>query len=252
MSTKKAMRKSRKVDGSSTSTIVDDIYTSFKQNLMSGFEINQPFELSQRHQDVLHLIQRNKTKMVLIDGPAGTGKTFLAVYAALVALKERYVDKVLYIRSIAESASNKIGSLPGEVDDKFLPWSMPLIEKVNELTQNGTGEYLFQQGLIKGLPINFCRGLTFHKTFVIVDESQNFDRKEISTVLTRFGNKTKFVVVGDCNQSDIKESGFKKVFNAFDTTISNEHDIFCSKFTTEDIVRSEILKHIVEVLDLAK
>ena len=83
MSTKKAMRKSRKVDGSSTSTIVDDIYTSFKQNLMSGFEINQPFELSQRHQDVLHLIQRNKTKMVLIDGPAGTGKTFLAVYAEI-------------------------------------------------------------------------------------------------------------------------------------------------------------------------
>jgi phosphate starvation-inducible PhoH-like protein len=253
MSTRKAVRKSQKVDGSKTTDmIVDDIYTSLNQNLATGFEIYQPFELSQRHLDVLHLMQRNKTKMVLIDGPAGSGKTFLAVYAALTALKERYVDKILYIRSIAESADNKMGSLPGEIDDKFLPWSMPLIDKVNELTRNGTGEYLFQHGLIKGIPVNFCRGLTFHRTFVIVDESQNFSAREIGTILTRFGNKTKYAVIGDCNQSDIKDSGFRKVFNAFDTEESKEHDIFCSKFTTEDIVRSEILKHIVQVLDLAK
>jgi phosphate starvation-inducible protein PhoH len=82
--------------------------------------------------------------------------------------------------------------------------------------------------------------------------TQNFSPKELSTILTRFGNKTRYAVIGDCNQSDIKDPGFRKVFNAFDTDLSKEHDIFCSKFTTQDIVRSEILKHIVEVLDLAK
>jgi phosphate starvation-inducible PhoH-like protein len=250
MSTKRAIRKSQKVDGSKTNNpLVDDIYTSLNQNLASGFEIIQPFELSQRHLDVLHLMQRSKTKMVLIDGPAGSGKTFLAVYAALMALKERYVDKIIYIRSIAESADNKMGSLPGEIDDKFLPWSMPLIDKVNELTRNGTGEYLFQHGLIKGIPVNFCRGLTFHRTFVIVDESQNFTKKELMVILTRFGNKTKYAVIGDKTQSDIPKSCFNEFIKAFDTPTSRDHDIFVERLTSTDIVRSEILKYIVDVIE---
>lgn len=227
---------------------VNEIYEKIDKNSLLNYKIKQPFTFNEAHNEMLLLLQTSKTKMVMVDGPAGSGKTYLAVLAALHLLKEKYIDQIVYIRSIVESASRQIGSLPGEVNDKFLPWSMPLIEKITELTDKSVAEALLKNELIKGIPVNFCRGLSFNKTFVIVDESQNLVPSEINTILTRFGHKSKYVMIGDTFQSDIKSSGFKNIMSAFDTEASRANEIYCMHFTENEIVRSQILKYIVNVL----
>ena len=102
---------------------------------------------------------------------------------------------------------------------------------------------------IKCLPVNFTRGLTFNNSLVIVDEAQNLTRQEITTILTRFGEGSRYIVVGDSNQSDINgKSGFAPIIKAFDNEISKNKGINTFYFGTDDIVRSKILKHIVHVL----
>jgi phosphate starvation-inducible PhoH-like protein len=76
---------------------------------------------------------------------------------------------------------------------------------------------LKQRGVVEAIPVNFVRGLTFNKTLVIVDEAQNLSRKELTTILTRFGRYSKYVVIGDCNQADVNKSGYKEIFNMFNS-----------------------------------
>ena len=121
------------------------------------------FYFKPKHQDFYYNICDKNTNMSLVDGPAGTAKTYIAVYAALEMLREQEVDKIVYIRSIVESADKSLGSLPGEIDDKFSPYMMPLIEKVTEICGPGTCSMLKSKGLIDAIPVNFVRGLTFNK-----------------------------------------------------------------------------------------
>lgn len=237
-------RKRKEVD---CDTIVEPI----KKNALK-IEPKITFQLNEIHQNCFNLLNKHATKMVFIDGPSGAGKTYLAVASALTALQKRQIDSIYYIRSVVESASKQIGHLPGEIDDKFLPWSMPLIEKITELTDSQTAKMLLHNETIKGIPVNFCRGLTFHRSFVIVDEAQNLSYEELMVILTRFGEHTKYVVIGDSKQADIKNSGFTTIYNAFDNTTSSEKHIHNIKFTKKEIVRSEILSYIVEILEATK
>lgn len=126
---------------------------------------------------------------------------------------------------------------------------MPLIEKLNEIIDHGSIAPLFEQEIIKAIPVNFVRGLTFNRSVVIIDEAQNLTRKELTTILTRFGQKSLYIVCGDTFQNDIKDTGFEKVFHAFDTAKAANRGIHSLTFTKNEIVRSEILKFIVEVLE---
>jgi phosphate starvation-inducible PhoH-like protein len=142
-----------------------------------------------------------------------------------------------------------LGSLPGEVDDKFKPWSIPLLEKCDELINISVTNALLQQHVIKSTPINYLRGVTFNDAAVIVDEFQNLVKEEATTVLSRFGKNCKMFVVGDSMQSDIAEkSGFKKILQAFDTEESRQHGIHTFYFGENEITRSKMLKYIVKVL----
>ena len=125
------------------------------------------------------------------------------------------IEEIIYIRSVVESASKSMGSLPGEVEEKFLPWSLPLLEKLNELLDKPAINNLMTEGYVKCVPVNYTRGLTFKNACVVIDESQNLTREELTTILTRFGENSKYIVVGDTQQSDIgNKSGFKAIFNA--------------------------------------
>jgi phosphate starvation-inducible PhoH-like protein len=214
-----------------------------------SFHMKPSYNLKPKHQEFLRLIQDSRTNMIFVNGPAGTAKTYVGAYGAMLQMKDEKFDGLIYIRSIIESASESIGALPGEVGDKFQPYSMPLIEKLNEIVDHGSIAPLFDNGTIRAIPVNFVRGLTFNKSVVIIDEAQNLTKKELTTILTRFGNKSLYIVCGDTFQNDIKETGFEKVFAAFDTDASRRKGIHCLTFTKHEIVRSEILKFIVEVLE---
>jgi phosphate starvation-inducible PhoH-like protein len=190
------------------------------------------------------------TKMVFVDGPAGSAKSYLAVYGALQMLLKRQIQQIVYIRSIVESASKSIGSLPGEIGDKFHPWSLPLLEKLDELVGPKISGELMKNNYVKCLPVNFVRGLTFRDSFVIVDEAQNMCLQELTTILTRFGENSKYVIIGDSFQSDIgSKNGFTKIRSAFDDKESEERGIHNFVFGPNEVVRSEILKFIVKKLE---
>lgn len=244
MTAKRAPRKRKEsVD------ITKDIGESLKKNFdCSNLKMNKLLSLTDNQQSFYYKSQDPKTNMVLVDGPAGCAKTYVSVYSALELLKDRHVDQIIYIRTVVESSSRSIGALPGELDDKFSPYSMPLVDKLNEIIDGFSIKSLMDQGYIKAIPVNFVRGLTFHNSAVIIDESQNMTRSELSTVLTRFGRNTKYFVCGDTKQSDIKDSGFNKIFELFDTEFSRKNYIHCDRFDINDIVRSPILRHIAQIL----
>ena len=220
-----------------------------EQNLFLNFEINQKYNLSEVHKSFVECGLHSDSKILFCDGLAGTSKTYLSVYCALELLKRKEVEKIVYIRSLTESGKRLLGSLPGEVDDKFKPWSIPLLEKCDELINISVTNALLHQHVIKSTPINYLRGVTFNDAAVIVDEFQNLVKEEAITVLSRFGKKCKMFVVGDSMQSDIAEkSGFKKILEAFDIEESRQNGIHCFHFGENEITRSKMLKYIVKVL----
>jgi len=229
---------------------IEEIPEIITRNSMDrNFKIQTKYELTDVHKSFVELCFCNDTKIAFIDGPAGTAKTYCAAYAGLNLLKSHRVDEIVYIRSIIESASKSMGSLPGEVDDKFLPWTLPLQEKLSELISSSTISTLFSTNTIKAIPVNYVRGLTFKDSLVIVDEAQNLTRSELITILTRFGEDSKMLVIGDTLQSDINgKSGFSDIYNKFNDIESEQNGVFCFKFENKDILRSQMLKFIVKKL----
>jgi len=219
-----------------------------RNDIFLNFKIDQKFHLNDHHKAFVEKAISDESQIMFCDGPAGSSKTYLAVYVALSMLREKKIDEIVYIRSIVESATRKLGSLPGEVDDKFKPWSIPLIEKCDELVGKHITEMLFQSDYLKSIPVNFLRGATFTNNVVIVDEAQNLEHSELVTILTRFGKNCKLFIIGDSLQSDIQKSGFEKIMSAFDTVDSNNNGIHTFHFTEEDITRSKLLKFIVKVI----
>lgn len=220
----------------------------FSSTSSKGFAIKNKYTLNDVHKTFLDLCLYEKTKMVFVDGPAGTAKTYLAVLAALNLLQQKKIKKIVYIRSIVESAEKSIGALPGEIDDKFKPWSLPMLDKLNELLTGAATDALLNSNTVQCIPVNFVRGLTFHDSVVIVDESQNLSRKELISILTRFGHNSRFIIAGDLKQNDIAKSGYGDILDRFNDEESADHNIHCIHFGQDEIVRSHILKFIVRKL----
>jgi phosphate starvation-inducible PhoH-like protein len=230
--------------------IIKDIETTVKKEWYLNYKINNQFKLNEVHNSFMEVMTYKDTKMVFVDGPAGSAKSYLAVYGALQMLLKKQIQQIVYIRSIVESASKSIGSLPGEIGDKFHPWSLPLLEKLDELVGPKISGELMKNNYVKCLPVNFVRGLTFRDSFVIVDEAQNMCSQELTTILTRFGENSKYVVIGDSFQSDIgSKNGFTKIRSAFNDKESEDRGIHNFVFGPNEVVRSEILKFIVKKLE---
>lgn len=246
MTTKRAPRK-RKESVDITNEFSDVYKKTFS---CSNIKMKKMLPITDNQSKFYFESQNDRTNMILLDGPAGSAKSYCAVFSALEMLKEGKVDKIIYIRTVVESASKSIGFLKGDEDSKLAPYVLPLIDKALESTDKPTVNSLLEQEYIKAIPVNFVRGLTFNNSAVIFDEVQNATRAEITTVLTRFGRNSKFFLLGDSKQKDIRDSGFEEIYGKFNTEFSRKNNIHCMKFDTSDIVRSQILKHIAQVLNV--
>jgi phosphate starvation-inducible protein PhoH and related proteins len=191
------------------------------------------------------------TKIIFVDGPAGSTKTYVSVFSALRELQKNDDLDLLYVRTAIESADKGLGALPGTLEEKFNPYMAPLEDKLDELLPPTTpiAQEMIQSGRIQAMPINFLRGANWINKIIIADESQNFTFKELVTLITRIGKNSKLIICGDMMQSDINgKSGFFKMINLFNDEDSRNRGIHCFRFTEEDILRSEILKYIVQKL----
>jgi len=205
-------------------------------------------KLTSKQKKFLDIATNHGTKVMLIAGPAGSSKTYMTVYSALRLLCTNRDCDLLYIRTIIESADKGLGALPGDLNEKFNPYTAPLEDKLSEILPKNdtTKKELLENGRIDAMPINFLRGVNWEDKIVIMDEAQNATIKELTTLITRIGRNTRLYICGDFMQSDINgKSGFGKMFDLFDDEESVRKGIHCFEFSEEDIVRSEILKYII-------
>jgi phosphate starvation-inducible PhoH-like protein len=220
-----------------------------KGKLKSELHIRVRPDLTDKQKELLKLINSKKTKIVFITGAAGTSKSYIAVLSSLLLLNDKRVSDLIYMRSVVESASKPIGHLPGTIDEKIHVFNLPLIDKLDEMLSKTEIDLLIKEKRIEGIPMNFLRGLNFSVKAIILDEAQNCTEKEIITAMTRCGQYSTMIICGDENQSDILNSGFRKIIDKFDDDESKEHGIQIFRFNEDDCVRSEIVKFIIKRLN---
>jgi phosphate starvation-inducible PhoH-like protein len=208
------------------------------------------FKFTDKQVQFLNIILNPNNSIIFVSGPAGSSKTYMAIYAAIQLMAEDRDRQLLYVRSIAESADKGLGSLPGDIAEKFDPFLMPLYDKLEEIVQPQDVVWLKKQELISAVPINFLRGASWTNKVIVADECQNFTLKELTTLITRIGEGSKLIICGDIMQSDIgQRSGFKNMFTLFSDEESKEKGVQTFTFNHTDIVRSEILKFLVYKLE---
>ena len=194
-----------------------------------------------------------QTKIMFINGPAGSTKTFMSVYAALKEMDRDDSLDILYVRTVIESAEKGLGFLPGDMEEKLNPYMAPLKDKLDELlpikTSPTTQRQLIEQGRVQAMPINYLRGANWVDKIIVADEAQNFTFKELTTLITRLGENSKLFICGDPMQSDINSrSGFTEMYDIFNDEESRNSGIHCFVFSESDIRRSKILKYIIKKL----
>jgi phosphate starvation-inducible PhoH-like protein len=218
-----------------------------REKLKFPLSIVQRDDFTEKQKKFIDLAFQKDTKLMLVSGPAGTAKTYLAVYVALSLLSDKRFDEIIYVRSAVESSDSKLGFLPGESADKMAPYLEPLVQKMMEMLPPQEIKMLQADQRVQGLPVGFLRGLNWDVKCIIADEAQNMTHKEIVTLMTRVGKFSKLFMTGDPYQSDINsKSGFKKIFDHFNDDESRANGIYTFEFTEDDIVRSALVKYIFE------
>lgn len=180
-------------------------------------------------------------------GVAGTGKSFLACFAAAQALAEQKVKRVILVRPVVE-AGESLGFLPGDIDEKLAPYIQPLNDAlVDMIGMQKTKEYIKDQ-IISVVPLAYMRGRTMSHSFVILDEAQNTTITQMKMFLTRMGNNSCFVVNGDITQTDLKDKSYSGLLDAYNR-LNGCTGVNFVKFDRNDIVRHPVVQHIVDAYD---
>ncbi len=189
---------------------------------------------------------RNNT-IVLGVGPAGTGKTYLAVAMAVAAFRAKEVDRIILTRPAVE-AGEKLGFLPGDLQQKVDPYLRPLYDALFEMLGPETFQRFQERGAIEVAPLAYMRGRTLDDSFIILDEAQNTTREQMKMFLTRLGFNSKIVVTGDVTQIDLpdgKTSGLLEVVKI----LKNVDDIAIIRFSEKDVVRHRLVQDIIKAYE---
>ncbi len=180
-------------------------------------------------------------------GPAGTGKTYLAVALAVAALKKKEVERIILTRPAVE-AGEKLGFLPGDMQDKVDPYLRPLYDGLYDMLGNETFQKYLTKGTIEVAPLAYMRGRTLNDSFIILDEAQNTTPEQMKMFLTRFGFGSKMVITGDITQIDLpggKTSGLKDASKI----LKDVPGIGIVNFSGQDVVRHEIVGSIIKAYE---
>ena len=188
-----------------------------------------------------------KKSIVFGVGPAGTGKTYLAVALAALAFKNKQVDKIILTRPAVE-AGEKLGFLPGDLGAKVDPYLRPLYDALQEMFGLDTYAKLLDRGAIEIAPLAYMRGRTLSNAFIILDEAQNTTKEQMKMFLTRMGEGSKIVVTGDVTQIDLPNKEVSGLVHAT-KILNNIDDIAICKLSSKDVVRSELVQAIVDAYD---
>ena len=192
----------------------------------------------------LYINAIRKNDIVFGVGPAGTGKTYLAVAAAVATLNLKKVKRIILTRPAVE-AGEKLGFLPGDLNEKVDPYLKPLFDALNDMLDFDTVSRLMDKQIIEIAPLAFMRGRTLNDAFIILDEAQNTTSSQIKMFLTRIGFNSKCIVTGDVTQVDLDKNIKSGLIDAQSILKDIEGSSFCS-FDETDVVRHSLVRRIIE------
>lgn len=198
-------------------------------------------------QTYMRAIQKNTVTIGV--GPAGTGKTYLAVAAAVAAFRERTVNRIILTRPAVE-AGERLGFLPGDLQNKVDPYLRPLYDALYDMLGAETFQKYQERGSIEVAPLAYMRGRTLDDSFIILDEAQNTTKEQMKMFLTRLGFGSKIVITGDVTQIDLpddKTSGLKDAIRV----LEGVQDIAICRLTSADVVRHALVQEIINAYERA-
>ena len=188
----------------------------------------------------------SKKDITFCIGPAGCGKTYLSVHRALRELgdKDSRIDGIVIVKPLVEAAGEKIGFLPGDVEEKTLPWMMSFYYNMEQIIGKQRLKVLKESGVIEVMPLAFMRGITLANKFVILDEAQNATPEQIKMFVTRIGEDSKYLITGDLEQSDIAKhkSGLEDAIKRF----AGVHGVGLAMFKEKDVVRHSLVRRLLK------
>ena len=219
-----------------------DIQRDKTSNHVSLKSIKRIDAMTDTQNDAMESLSDGSIDGVMMVGSAGTGKTFLSLYAAINSVLNGTYDKVIIIRSIV--SVRDIGFLPGTDAEKMAPYEAPYQQICTELFgRKDAYDKMKDMGMIEFVPSSFLRGVSLRNSYIVVDEAQSMNWHELSTVLTRFGDGSKIVICGDGKQNDlIKTKNDVSGFHDLLAVTSRMAEFRTHKFTRDDIVRSPFVK----------
>jgi len=195
----------------------------------------------------LYMEALERFDMVFSIGPAGTGKTYLAVAMAVTALLSKQVNRIILARPAVE-AGERLGFLPGTLQEKVDPYMRPLYDALHDLLEADKLENFIEKGIIEVAPLAFMRGRTLNDSFVILDEAQNTTSEQMKMFLTRLGFNSKAVITGDVTQIDLPDSRRSGLIEAIEI-VSNIEGITFVYFDEHDVVRHSLVQRIIKAYD---
>ena len=188
----------------------------------------------------------SKKDITFCIGPAGCGKTYLSVHRALRELgdKDSHIDGIVIVKPLVEAAGEKIGFLPGDVEEKTAPWMMSFYYNMEQIIGKQRLEILKESGVVEVMPLAYMRGITLSNKFVILDEAQNATPDQIKMFVTRIGEYSKYIITGDLEQSDIAKhkSGLEDAIKRF----AGVHGVGLAMFKEKDVVRHSLVRRLLK------
>tara|TARA_Y100000004_G_scaffold192248_1_gene252490 strand:+ start:1909 stop:2724 length:816 start_codon:yes stop_codon:yes gene_type:complete len=236
--------------------IIEDKFECLTERpIKSLIKLNQ-LPWTEKQKEFFKLALDRKTKIIFVNGPAGTSKSLLSVYCGLQLLNMKVIDEIMYLRSAVESSASSLGFLPGNADEKLKFYNMPFIDKLEELLISTKTDKLMEDKRVSMFPVNFARGMNWKSKCIILDEAQNSTLKEITTVLTRMGECSRCFVLADPMQTDLKsdrlQGGFQDMLEIFSDKESKDNGVYTFNFTEEDIMRSELIRFLIKKINKAE
>ena len=216
---------------------LDRVYIPSKKKTITPKSVNQKN----------YIDSIRKYDIVIGIGPAGTGKTYLAMAMAIASLIKKEVNRVVLARPAVE-AGERLGFLPGDLYEKVNPYLRPLYDALHDMMDFESASRLMQSGVIEVAPLAFMRGRTLNDSFIILDEAQNATPEQMKMFLTRLGFSSKTVITGDITQTDLPEGKTSGLIQARDI-LAHIPDIKFVYFGREDVVRHPLVQEIIDAYD---
>ena len=224
---------------------INDLYSDVVQVTNTGKKI-RPKTIGQK----IYLDALRENDIVFCIGPAGTGKTYLAVVMAVNALMSNQVKRIILTRPAIEAGEN-LGFLPGDLQEKVDPYLRPLYDSLYDVLGNKKVDELLEKEIIEIAPLAYMRGRTLKNSFVILDEAQNTTKEQMKMFLTRLGPNSEAVITGDITQVDLPHRGQSGLAQA-ENILKNIDGINFTYLTNQDVVRHKLVKDIIDAYEQEK